>query len=119
VNVDVESGLFDADHGRPARALRSARAAWSERKSVHAADALAWSLHMSGKDRAALRFARRALALGTRNALFLYHAGMIHLGLGHELQARALLSEALRTNPHFSIVHAPSARRTLERLERA
>jgi tetratricopeptide (TPR) repeat protein len=118
VNVDVESALFDADHGRPARALRSARAAWSDRKSVHAADALAWALHMSGKDRAAVGFARRALALGTRNALFLYHAGMIHLGLRHEDRARTLLSEAIRTNPQFSILHSPLARGALDRLEK-
>lgn len=116
VNVDVESALFDADHGRPARALRSARSAWSERKSVHAADALGWALHMSGRDRAAVRFTKRALALGTRNALFLYHAGMIHLGLRHEDGARTLLSDALRTNPHFSIIHSPLARRALEQL---
>ena len=117
VNVDVETALFDADHGRPIQALRSARAAWSERKSVHTADALAWVLHTSRRDRAALRFADRALALGTRNALFLYHAGMIHLGLKHEGRARALVSEALQTNPHFSIIHVPLAQRALRRLD--
>jgi tetratricopeptide (TPR) repeat protein len=117
VNVDVEAALFDADHGRPAQAVRAARAAWSERKSVHTADALAWTLHVSGRDRTALRFAERALVLGTRNALFLYHAAMIHLALRHEDLARALLSEALRTNPYFSIIHSPLARRALARLE--
>jgi tetratricopeptide (TPR) repeat protein len=117
VNVDVETALFDADHGRPFQALRSARAAWSERKSVYTADAVAWALHTSERDRAALRFADRALDLGTRNALFLYHAGMIHLGLKHEYRARALLAEALRTNPFFSIIHAPLAHHALRRLE--
>jgi tetratricopeptide (TPR) repeat protein len=117
VNVDVETALFDADHGRPIRALRSARAAWSERKSVHTADALAWALHTRGRDGAALRFADRALVLGTRNALFLYHAGMIHLGLKHEDRGRALLAEALRTNPFFSIIHVPLAQRVLRRLQ--
>jgi tetratricopeptide (TPR) repeat protein len=119
VDVDLELSLFDADHGRPRAALRAARAAWSKRRSVHAADALAWALHRNGRDDQAARLARRALRLGTRNALFLYHAAMIELRLGDEGRARHLLSTALRTNPHFSIRYAAVARRTLARLEEA
>jgi hypothetical protein len=61
--------------------------------------------------------AHRALALGTRNATFLFHAGMIELARGHHDDARRLLREALATNPYFSILHASTARRTLARLE--
>jgi tetratricopeptide (TPR) repeat protein len=117
VNVDVELALFDADHGRPQEALRSARAAWAERRSVHAADTLAWALHRNGRSREAAPYARRALALGTQNALFHFHAAMIELRLGHEDRARALLSAAVRTNPYFSIIHSTPARRALSRLE--
>jgi tetratricopeptide (TPR) repeat protein len=117
VNVDLELALFDADHGRPRTALRAARAAWAERKSVTAADTLAWALHLSGRSREAAMYARRALRLGTRHPLFLFHAGMIQLHVGHERHARRLIGTALRLNPHFSIIHARAARRALARLE--
>jgi tetratricopeptide (TPR) repeat protein len=117
VNVDLELALFDADHGRPRAALRAARDAWSARKSVHAADTLAWALHVNGRSREAARYARTALRLGTRNPLFFLHAGMIQLRLGHEGRARAFLSRSLRMNPRFSILYANTARRLLNRLE--
>ena len=53
------------------------------------------------------------MALGYRNALFAFHAGMIQLELGNRAEARRLLSEAVRINPHFSIQYAPLARATL------
>ena len=56
------------------------------------------------------------MALGTHNALFYFHAGMIELKLGHRDAARTLLARALDTNPHFSIQHAPEAARTLAAL---
>ncbi len=117
VNVDLELALFDADHGDPAGALSAARAEWARRQSVNVADAYAWALYSNGRYARASAFAGRALALGTRNALSLFHAGMIRLGLGDESGARSYLSEALATDPNFSIQHADAARRTLARLE--
>ena len=116
VNTDLELALFDADHGDPEAALRAARAEWNRRHSVHVADALAWALHVNGLDREAVTYSRRALSLGTRNAQFLYHAGMIELALGNTAGARDLLGRALAINPHFSVMHAPNAARALERL---
>jgi tetratricopeptide (TPR) repeat protein len=117
VNIDLELALFDADHGRSRAALRAARAAWSEKKSIQAADTLAWALYKSGRRLEAATYARRALRLGTRTPLFSFHAGMIELRLGHEERARTLLEDALRANPRFSILHADTARRALARLE--
>ena len=88
VNVDLELALFDADHGDPAGALAAARAEWARRQSIHVADAYAWALYANGRYRRASAFAERALALGTRNALFLFHAGMIRLELGDRDAAR-------------------------------
>jgi tetratricopeptide (TPR) repeat protein len=116
VNTDLEVALFDADHGGPKASLRAARAEWHRRSSMQVADALAWALHVNGRDPEAARYAKRALSLGTRNALFLYHAGMIQLGLGHDARACALLRTALDVNPSFSIMHAPIARRALASL---
>jgi tetratricopeptide (TPR) repeat protein len=116
VNVDLELALFDADHGDPEGALAAARAEWARRRSVHVADAYGWALFANGRYRRASTFAERALALGTRNALFLFHAGMIRLELGDEAGARRYLSRALATNPNFSILHADDAARILSRL---
>ncbi len=119
VNVDLELALFDADHGDPTSALTAAHDEWSRRRSIHVADAYAWALHANGRDADAARFAAKAMALGTRNALFAYHAGIIQMDLGNRIAARALLRRALAINPHFSILHAAEARNTVIRLERA
>jgi tetratricopeptide (TPR) repeat protein len=116
VNVDLELAVFDADHGRPVEALAAARAEWGRRHSINVADALAWALYANGRYREAVPYARRALSLGTRNALFMFHAGMIQLRVGHRGAARELLSDALATNPHFSILWGSVARRTLDGL---
>jgi tetratricopeptide (TPR) repeat protein len=113
VNVDLEAALFEADHGDPKAALEAARQEWSRRHSIHVADAMAWALHVNGRDRAASRFADLALRLGTRDALLRYHAGMIALALGDRAEAAELLSGALEIDPGFSPLHAPLAERAL------
>jgi tetratricopeptide (TPR) repeat protein len=119
VNVDLELALFDADHGDPEASLAAARAEWSRRRGVHVADALAWALYANDRFEEAARYADRALELGTRNALFLFHAGMIERALGHGPRARSLLADALALNPNFSIQHAATAAAVLSRLEAA
>jgi tetratricopeptide (TPR) repeat protein len=109
VNVDLEVALFESEHGDPKTGLEQARLEWERRHSIHVADALAWALHASGDDREAARYSRIALHLGTRNALFLFHAGMIQLGLGEQERGLWLLSRARSVNPHFSILHADEA----------
>ncbi len=117
VNVDLELALFDADHGDADGSLEAAEAEWSRRRSVHVADALAWALYANGRFEEAARYAGRALELGTRNALFLFHAGMIERALGHDERARSLLADALALNPNFSIQHAATAVAVLSDLE--
>ncbi len=109
VNVDLEMALFDAAHGDPLGALVAARAEWAKRRSVHVADAYAWALYADGRYAEASVYARKAMALGYRNALFVFHAGMIQLRLGNDAEASRLLTEALDINPHFSIQYAPVA----------
>jgi tetratricopeptide (TPR) repeat protein len=113
VATDLETALFDADHGDRAAALRSAQAEWKRRQAVQVADALAWALHVNGRDREALAYAERATATGYRNALFRYHRGMIEKSLGKRAAARRSLTAALDLNPEFSPVHAPRARAAL------
>jgi len=116
VNVDVEQAVFEADHGDPATALADARAGWAARRSIGAADALGWALYRSGRFQDAQRHARYALHLGTRDATYLFHAGMIELRLHKEADARDDLSRALAINPHFSILGSGVAERALRAL---
>ena len=116
VNIDLELALFDAAHGDPAGAVTAARDEWAKRHSVHVADAYAWALYSDKRYPDASVYARRAMALGYRNALFAFHAGMIQQKLGHDAEAYRLLKEAVGINPHFSIQYAPVARAALAKL---
>ena len=113
VATDLEPAQFYADHGNPALALRYARNGVRTRPFVEVKDALAWALHRTGRDAAALRAEHAALRIGMRNALFRYHAGMIERSLGMPTQARTDLATALRINPYFNPLQAPVARRAL------
>jgi len=117
VNADVDQTLFTADHGDPAKALSYGQAGIESRGFLEMQDAYAWALHVNGRDVEALEASRRARALGTRNALLQYHAGMIDRSLGNIDAARAELSAALSINPHFSPLAAPIARQALAELE--
>ncbi|MEU6552422.1 tetratricopeptide repeat protein [Streptomyces sp. NPDC046915] len=114
VNADLDTALAAAEHGDKAAALRAARAEWARRHTVHTADALAWALHVNGKDQEALGHARQATATGYHNASFLYHRGMIELATGHTKDGRASLTAALRLNPGFSPLGAREAHKALE-----
>jgi tetratricopeptide (TPR) repeat protein len=117
VNVDLEMAIFDADHGVDlANGLAVARQEWTRRTSIHVADALAWELYANRRYAEALEYANRALRLGTRNALFFFHRGMIERALGHGRAARRNLAAALEINPHFSILWSKRAGQVLASL---
>jgi tetratricopeptide (TPR) repeat protein len=115
VDVDLEIALFEADHGDPAAAVRAARAEWSRRHSIHVADAYAWALYRAGRAARAEPFAERALSLGTRNATFLFHAGMIERELEHRAEGLRLLRAASTVNPNFSVRYSGTVRRIVAR----
>lgn len=119
VTDDLTAATTQADLGDPAQAVAHARAEWNHRHMVLVADALAWALHADGRDAAALGYADKAAALGYRNALFLYHRGMILKGLGRDADAQQALFTALQINPYFSPLQAPRARAALAQLQAA
>jgi tetratricopeptide (TPR) repeat protein len=116
---DLSAALVAADRGDAGQALRRAQAEWSRRQPVFVADALAWALHLNGKDAEALTYADHAARTGWRNATFFYHRGMILAGLGRNAEAVIALTEALRVNPNFAPVEARTARATLANLRGA
>lgn len=100
-------------------ALRLALAELEFRKDVYGYEAAAWAYYQNGAPKKAKALMAHALALGTRDALLFYEAGMVDLALGNHEEARRLLEEALAINPHFSLVYAAEARETLESLRGA
>ncbi|MEV3971018.1 tetratricopeptide repeat protein [Streptomyces sp. NPDC050698] len=113
-------GRFEADHGDPEAAVRRLRAQWRRRPATEVADALGWALYRAGKPSEALRFALLATdperGGGVRDAVSMYHRGVIERTLKRPGAARRHLAEALRINPRFSPLHEPVARAALEAL---
>ncbi|HSL31580.1 MAG TPA: tetratricopeptide repeat protein [Anaerolineales bacterium] len=118
VDMDMEIALFNADHDRHLEeTVRLAREAYAHRPSIHGADVLSWALYKTGNYEEAQTYSEEALKLGTRDPLKLFHAGMIALALDEKEEALMHLEEALSINPHFSILYAEEARRTVETLQ--
>ena len=118
VDMDMEIALFNADQDRDLEAnVERARKAYANRPSIHAADVLAWALYKTGNYEEARIYSEEALQLGTKDALKLFHAGMIAYQLGEKDQAKEYLEQALEINPHFSILYTEEAGQTLEALQ--
>jgi len=118
VDTALETAHYQADHGSAAKALTAARAAYGSASSIWAADALAWALHRSGRDRAALQLAREATRLGTPDALLWIHRGGIEAALGDEVSAARHLRRGLSYDPGLSVWQARQARRVLAAVTR-
>ncbi|WP_405808097.1 hypothetical protein OG729_24435 [Streptomyces sp. NBC_00210] len=115
VDDEVVLGLFEADHGDPAAAVRRLHAEWDRgHRSVYAADALGWALYRMDRPKEALPYAKKATEQGLRSALFTYHRAEIERALKMTGPARRHLEEALRINPYFSPLLAPQARDALD-----
>jgi tetratricopeptide (TPR) repeat protein len=87
VNTDVELAVYESTHGSKARGLALARRAWAAAPSVRSADALGWALTRSGRPREGLEWAHRALALGSVDPVFRYHAAVAARELGRRTEA--------------------------------
>jgi tetratricopeptide (TPR) repeat protein len=112
VRTDLETALFDVDHGvQLLKALSLARAAHHERPSIDGDDVLAWALARNAQCTRALHYSKRALRLGTLDAMKFFHRGMVERCLGHEADAKTWFRRALSLNPHFSLLWSPVAKR--------
>jgi len=113
VRTELQTAVFDLDHDRNvADALARARTAYESAPSIYAEDALAWGLYRNGRCQQARTHSARALQLGTRDALLVFHRAMIERCLG-SASARSWFRRALAINPHFSFLWAPVARAEL------
>jgi hypothetical protein len=108
-NEDTGLALLEADHGDPERALRIARRGFRRAPSVHSADALGWAHTRPGDAAAGLRWGRRALRLGSRDPLFLAHAGFSAAG-GRKEDGRPSAAAARRRRRRAALPHVGPAR---------
>ena len=114
VETDLETALFDVDHGiRLPASLALARRAQRERPSIDGDDVLAWALEQTGHCGEAQGYSKRALRLGTLDALKFFHRGMIEQCLGDRAAAASWFRRSLALNPRLSVLWAPVARRAL------
>ena len=110
--------LFDVNHGRDvATALHLADKELVERKDVYGYDADAWALLANGRAADADAAMTKALALGTRDAMLLYHAGEIALAVGDSARARDLLTQSLAITGALDPLSASKARASLQGLD--
>jgi tetratricopeptide (TPR) repeat protein len=114
---DRAISLYLADHSiDPTRAVEIAQADLDRRHDVGAWDALAWALYAGGQFEEAAAASVEALRLGTIDARYLYHAGMIAAAAGESDRARELLERALTLSPGFFPADALRAREALSDL---
>jgi tetratricopeptide (TPR) repeat protein len=108
--------LFLLDRGADvAEVLSRARAELATRRDVYGWDLLGWALYRSGRAAEAREAATYALALGTRDPMLYYHAGMIRLAAGDSAAGRAALRTALEINPRWDPFQPDTARAALGR----
>lgn len=102
---------FYATKNRDAdEAVKLAREEMSVRPGVYTLDTLAWALYRQKDFAEAKKLSDRALALGTRDAALLYHAGAIRIALGDKADGEARVKRALALNPTFDVTGADEAR---------
>ncbi|CAN5530962.1 hypothetical protein BH20ACI3_BH20ACI3_29010 [soil metagenome] len=90
----------------------------TKRADIHTCDALAWTLFKKGRLSEAKAAVDEALRLGTRDAKFSYHAGMIYNALGERRKAANYLKLALEINPSFDVLQSDAARQALDALRK-
>ena len=113
VNTDVELALFEADHGSRRRGIALARSAWRNAPSIRSADALGWALTRAGHPRIGLRWAHRALRLGSLDPSLRYHAGTAALAAGRPAEGRRNLRLAIAHGLATQPLHLQRAREAL------
>ena len=117
VDTDLDTALALADHGDRAQALtRRPRRVEKAPDRAHGGRAGLGPARQRPFRRGS-SVPRHSAPAGCRNAVFLYHRGMIERAAGNPAAARASLTTALKINPGFSPTGSRAARAALKALE--
>jgi tetratricopeptide (TPR) repeat protein len=117
VNLDIQIGLFNADHGRDvANTVARAKAAYAQQPSIQAADMLAWVQYKSGDLAGAQIVIALALRTDTFDPLVLFHAGMIAAATGDASAARSYFARVSAQAPQFSVLYSQTLQTQLATL---
>jgi tetratricopeptide (TPR) repeat protein len=115
-----ERAYFYADRDIKAQeGLELAQRELDYRRDIYAYDVLAWNLYRNAKYDEASDAIEKALRLGTQDAKLFYHAGMIYHRIGESAKAKEFFKRALAANPHFHILFADHAAKTVKEIEAA
>jgi tetratricopeptide (TPR) repeat protein len=116
VVVDLESAIFEADHGQPGAALLYAQKAYRARHTIFTADALAWALYRNSRVSEALPYVDEALRLGSASAQLHAHAALIYDAAGDASAATREVNLALTQSPWFTLTLRGEVSRLADRL---
>ncbi len=96
-NANRELVFYYVNHAdKPAEGLQIAKIEFARRQDVFTRDAYAWALQANGEFEEAREEMEKALAIGIRDPLFFYHAGVIAQKSGNQEQAIKYLQESLK-----------------------
>ena len=109
-NANRELALYYADHaGKPSEAVRFARLELARRPDLFTRHALAWALGASGQSGEARTEMDKVLAVGIRDPVILYHAGMIAKACGDAGGARKHFEASLSLAAHSEVAERARA----------
>ncbi len=109
--------LYLAEHGDAQRAVEMIARELETRRDVGGFDAYAWCLYRAGRARDAAEPMAKALAMGTIDPLFEFHAGAIAYAAGDRQASARHLARALEIDPRFHVLHADEARKMKKEIE--
>jgi len=88
---------------KPAEALRIAKKEMERRQDIFMRDAYAWAIQANGGFAEAHAEMIKALSVGFRDPVFLYHAGMIAMKNGQTLESIRYLRGSLKQAEQSSV----------------
>ncbi|MBW3623775.1 MAG: tetratricopeptide repeat protein [Armatimonadetes bacterium] len=117
MDIDFEVAEIDAEQGQNlAHALKLAKEEVQTHGNVKAYDALAWIAYLNDDLATAQSAMEKAMSLGTRSPVMLYHAARIQEKLGKSQESLKLYNRAISMCPYFHVRYAADARSRVERI---
>lgn len=89
------------------------------KQDVFTYDTLAWVYYKLGNFKQALKYSKKSLEHGTKDAGIYFHAGMINYSAGNLSDAKKYFDLCLKTNPYFDMSSADEVRNLIRQIEQS